>query len=152
VEIKEALEHAITKSRKNSGQHHPVSIAEVQKVLVTPGISYYKEKFLVSYRHQLIPVNTTDIACFRKDVLIYANTFNGEEYILDHDSLEELESLLNPAQFFRTNRQYIININAVHHVNPYSTGKMSVVLLSGLQRQIDVSREKATSFRKWLGG
>ncbi|PSL44342.1 LytTR family two component transcriptional regulator [Chitinophaga niastensis] len=148
---KEALEHAITKFRKNRGLHYRASMQEVQKVLATPGTPYYKEKFLVAYRHQLIPVNTVDIAYFRKEILIYAHTFNGEEYILDHDSLEELESLLHPAQFFRTNRQYIININAVHHVVPYSTGKMSVALLPGQHQQIDVSREKSALFKKWLG-
>jgi DNA-binding LytR/AlgR family response regulator len=101
---KEVLEHAITKFKKNRTIPYPLAIQEVQSALASPGIPYYKEKFLVPYRHHLIPINTADIAWFHKEVLIYAHTFNHEEYILDYDSLEELESLLHPGQFFRTNR------------------------------------------------
>lgn len=149
---KESLEHALLKFSKNRAQFYPAAIQEVQRALSTPGLPFYKEKFLVAYRHHLIPVNTADIAWFRKEVLIYAHTFSGEEYILDNDSLEELESLLDPARFFRTNRQYIIHVNAVDHVIPHSTGKLSVVLLPAKQQQVDVSREKAVAFKKWLGG
>jgi DNA-binding LytR/AlgR family response regulator len=149
---RDALAHAIAQLRKHAETHHPLYIKDVQHALANPGVPYYKEKFLVNYRHQLIPVSTGQIAYFRKDILIYAHTFDNEEYALDYDSLEELESLLNPAQFFRANRQYIIQVNAVHHIEPYPSGKLSVALLPGQRHKADVSREKALHFKRWLEG
>lgn len=149
---RDALAHAIAQLRKHAETYLPPSIKEVQRALANPGMLYYKEKFLVNYRHQLIPVSASQIAYFRKEILIYAHTFDNEEYVLDYDSLEELETLLNPAHFFRANRQYIIQVNAVHHIEPFPNGKLSVALLPGQQHKADVSREKAVQFKRWLEG
>lgn len=65
-----------------------------------------------------MPVNTKDIACFNKDVLNYVCLFNGERYTIDITTLDEVEELPDPRQFYRANRQFIINIHAVDAVTP----------------------------------
>lgn len=145
---KAALQQALQKLKNYSGRYYPFPVQEIQQSLSNQQQIPYKEKFLVSFRHQLIPLPAERITFFHKDILIYATT-PEEKYIMEYDSLDELEDLLNPVQFFRANRQYIININAIHYIEPHPTGKLTVVMQQ--KEKIDVSREKAPQFKKWLG-
>ena len=110
----------------------------------------FKEKFIVNFNNKWMPLDTKDIALFEKDNLNYIYTFSGEKYIYDFSALEEIEELLDPKIFFRANRQTIINIAAVHLVKPQGNQKLSVQLKLPLKPEVDISREKATLFRKWM--
>ncbi|MEO6406045.1 MAG: LytTR family DNA-binding domain-containing protein [Ferruginibacter sp.] len=110
----------------------------------------YKEKFMVHARNQWMPVNTKDIACFYKENLHYLYTFSGERHILNFETMEEIESLLNPAIFYRANRQCILNIDAIQSIKPQENAKLTVFFKSPLKMQTDVSRDKAPEFRKWV--
>jgi DNA-binding LytR/AlgR family response regulator len=111
----------------------------------------YKEKFVVNIRNQFLPVNTKDIACFVKEALNYIYLFNGEKYVIDFTSLEEIEELLDPRQFYRANRQFIINIDAIRSARPKENSKLTIYLKEPLHKfDIDMSREKAPAFKKWL--
>lgn len=112
--------------------------------------SQYKEKFIVNFRNQWFAVNVKDIACFMKDNLHYIFTFSGEKHILDFTSMEEIEELLDPKIFYRANRQYIVNIDAIKVVMPQENQKLILSLKAPLKVQIDMSREKAPSFKKWF--
>lgn len=110
----------------------------------------YKEKFIVQQRNNWIPVSTTDIACFIRDNLNYLYTFSGEKYILDFNTLEDIEELIDPKLFYRSNRQSIIHINAIQSVKPHDNQKLTVTLKAPLKLELDVSREKAPAFKKWF--
>lgn len=114
------------------------------------GKPVFKEKFIASFRNQWLPVDTKDIACFYKDALHYAFTFSGEKYILSYDSMEDIEALLNPYNFYRANRQVIININAIQGVKSHNNAKLTVTLKLPVKLEIDISRDKAPQFRKWV--
>lgn len=148
------LKKAIEKSRKL--QNGPnVSSADVLRLMdalsSSPvATSLYKEKFIVSVRQQWIPVKTGDVACFSKDTLHYLHTFNGDRYVMDYTSLEEVEELLDPKQFYRANRQYIVNIEAIASIKLHENQKLTLKLKSPLQHEIDISRDKAPVFKKWF--
>jgi DNA-binding LytR/AlgR family response regulator len=110
----------------------------------------YKEKFIVNVRHQWVPVRTTDIACFMRENLNYLYTFGGERYILDYTTLEEIEELLDPRMFYRANRQFIVHIDSIQSVKPHENQKLGVQLKAPLKLTVDISREKAPAFKKWL--
>lgn len=111
----------------------------------------YKEKFIANVRNQWMPVNTSDIACFVKAPLIYIYLLNGEKYLVDYESLDEVEDLLNPKKFYRANRQTIINIEAVQTVKTQDNSKLTLRLKAPLDKlEIDMSRLKAPDFKKWL--
>ena len=112
--------------------------------------SLYKEKFIVSVRNNWIPVNTADIACFMRDNLNYLFTFSGEKYIMDFTTLDEVEELLDPQKFYRANRQYIVHVDAIQSVKPFENSKLRITLKTPLKFDIDISREKAPAFKKWL--
>lgn len=151
----EALAKAIERSRKFQ-QHKGAFPSDLNGLLQslnlgTAAPAQYKEKFIVSMRNQWMPVNTKDIACFAKEVLNYIYLFNGEKYILDYATLEEVEELLDPKVFYRANRQFIINIDAIKTVKPKENSKLTIYLREPLHKfDVDMSREKAPAFKKWL--
>ena len=110
----------------------------------------YKERFLATHGNSMVPVMASEIAYFHKDQLIFLHNLQNEKYICEFAALDEVESLLNPSQFFRVNRQFIIHIQSVGKVKSTHKG-LTVVLKSPLNVEIDISREKATAFKKWLG-
>jgi DNA-binding LytR/AlgR family response regulator len=130
----------------------PADIAELIRTISNPGSSSkYKEKFIVNVRNQWVPVNTKDIACFSKEVLNYIYLHNGERYMIDYNTLDEIEELLDPKQFYRANRQFIINLDAVHTVKPVENSKLVIKLKEPNHKlEIDMSRLKSPEFKKWL--
>ena len=147
------LKKAIDKSRKivDSKIAAPLDIQQLMKDLKENNTtSLYKEKFIVNVRNNWIPINASDAACFMRENLNYLFTFSGEKYILDYTTLEEVEELLDPKKFYRANRQFIVHIDAIQSVKPYENSKLKITLKQPLKFDIDISREKAPVFKKWL--
>lgn len=150
----EELERAINKCRiiVESKLQFPTDIRELIKRFSDPaaGKTGYKEKFIVNSRHQWLPVYTKDIACFMKENLHYLYTFSGDKYILDFTTMEEIEELLDPKIFYRANRQYLVNMDAIQSIRLHENQKLTLTLKSPLKAEVDVSREKAPTFKKWF--
>src|SRR6516225_7438743 len=141
----EELHRAIAKCRAvvASKATYPLPMMEqlLQTLLNRDTVSaQYKEKFIVNVRHQWLPINTENIACFSRENLNYIFTFSGEKYILDFTTLEEVEELLNPVRFFRANRQTIINVDAIQGVRLHENQKLTVQLKAPLKLEVDISR------------
>ena len=150
----EELAAAIDKCRAllQKNDNAPSDIATLLKSLANPSAaSKYKEKFIVNTRNQWMPVNTADIACFSKEALNYIYMHNGDRYSIDYNTLDEVEELLNPKQFYRANRQFIINIDAVQMVKPVENSKLIIKLKEPNHKlEIDMSRLKSPEFKKWM--
>lgn len=151
----EDLKKAIDKCKAiiESKSRPPADLAELISNLSQPGgkLVKYKERFVVNIKNQWMPVATKDIAFFTKEVLNYIYLLNGDRFLIDYTTLEEVEELLNPDQFYRANRQFIINIDAIHSVKSVEGSKLVVRLKEPNQKiEIDVSREKAPGFKKWM--
>jgi two-component system, LytTR family, response regulator len=110
----------------------------------------YKERFLSIQRNSMIPVTQQEIGYFHKEELIFIHTMSNEKMIGEHQTLDELESLIDPSVFFRVNRQYIIHMQTVARVKTTHKG-LTVQLKSPFNLELDISREKATAFKDWLG-
>ncbi len=118
-----------------------------------PTIPQYKRRFTGHYLRQIISVPQDQVACFLRNELIYLYTTEGKKLITDYKTLDELEELLDPACFFRANRQCIIHLDAVSGYR-HSDGSKLLVLLKTPNDSLDVlvSKEKAPAFRHWLEG
>ncbi|MBK6362670.1 MAG: response regulator transcription factor [Saprospiraceae bacterium] len=123
----------------------------IQSLTNPDSAARYKEKFIVNVRNQWMPVNAKDIACFCKEIVNYIYLLNGERYAVDFVTLEEIEDVLDPKQFYRANRQYIINVDAIHTVKPVENSKLIIKLKEPNHKlEIDMSRVKSPEFKKWL--
>ncbi len=109
----------------------------------------FKERFLSVQRNSLVPVNVDEIMIFHKEELIFIHTHQNEKLISEHPTLDEIESLVDPEKFFRVNRQYLIHIQAVARIKTTHKG-LAVQTKPPHSLELDISREKATAFKKWV--
>lgn len=110
----------------------------------------YKKSFLIHYCGRLIPVEAAKIHWFyTANEIVYACTVQAQQYVIEF-TLEQLEQQLDPAVFFRANRQFIINRNAVETVDYFFNGRLLVTLNPVPHEKVLVSKAKAMLFRKWL--
>jgi len=112
--------------------------------------SIVRATFLIKHGNKYIPVQLADVAYFSfEDKVTYINTVDSRRHILDH-TLDELERMLDPGQFFRLNRQYIASLSAITSVHHYFNGKLKVYVKPDIESGITVSRERANPLKKWL--
>jgi two-component system LytT family response regulator len=114
--------------------------------------SKYKSHFLIPVKgDKLIPVQTEDLACFYVDSgNIKALTYEGRSYSLDF-TLDELTELLDPAFFFRANRQYLISRKSIKDIDLWFNSRLSVNLKVPVPEKIVISRGRIQEFRRWFG-
>lgn len=112
----------------------------------------YKERFLVKSGNQLVAVPTSGISYFfHENKVIWLKTQQNKKYAVDY-TLEQLESILNPKQFFRINRKYILAFSGIQKVQAYSSNRLKIETLYGIEDDIVVSRDRVGRFKEWLGG
>ncbi|WP_461090338.1 LytTR family DNA-binding domain-containing protein [Spirosoma gilvum] len=85
-----------------------------------------------------------------EDRAYYAETVK-ERYMVSK-TINELEAELDPAQFFRIKRDYIVNRQAVLHYSYWENGKYIVTLNNPDHHEIIVPRVRMQEFREWLQG
>jgi two-component system LytT family response regulator len=113
----------------------------------------YKARFLVRQGDTLLPVAATEAAWFqsRHDTTTLA-LHDGRRFVVDY-TLEQLEALLDPALFFRLNRQVLAHLPAVRRLLPHLGGKLLVELAPApTGPDTLVSKEKAGAVKHWLEG
>lgn len=111
-----------------------------------------KDRFLVKMGNHIHSIQSSDISLFYAEGrTAYLITNAGKKFIVDY-KLEDLNKILNPSQFFRTNRTFIINLNAIEDVLVYSNSRLKIKLKVSTEKEIIVSRERVSTFKKWLEG
>lgn len=112
----------------------------------------YKTRFLVHVNDKLFTIPVEDIAYFTsEDKAVLLVTQDHHRYLVDY-SLDKLDTLLNPRQFFRLNRQFIAQLPAIRNIHNHFNGKLKVELQPKHKEEIFISRDKATAFKDWLDG
>lgn len=64
--------------------------------------------------------------------------------------MDEIEDILNPAEFFRAGRRQIINQQAVESYKGDTSGKLFLKLRNTHVTEVEISREKAPVFKRWI--
>jgi DNA-binding LytR/AlgR family response regulator len=110
----------------------------------------FKKTLLVQYRESIIPLQINNIAVFFvENEVLYAYTFDQQKFAIFRP-LGEIENELNPAVFFRINRQALVNKLAIKEIQPYFNRKLSIHLSVKLPESLVVSRLKVSEFMKWM--
>lgn len=153
VELKD-LEKAIEKA-KTINQKQAKSSLDLNKLMEmlqtgnAPKVTF-KEQFLCNFRNAWVPVKAKDIAYFYYESIVHIVTKSNEKFSLD-DTMDEIEMMLDPDVFYRINRQYIVNKDMIQRVWGLENLKLMVKLKEPHQAvEIDISRQKAPVFKKWL--
>ena len=108
-----------------------------------------QKSILVYHKDKITPIRLNDIALFYlKHELTHLVTFDEKQYFLNH-SLEELEKLA-AGQFYRANRQALINRTAIRDVSQYFGRKLLINLTIPFPEKITVGKVKASTFLSWL--
>lgn len=111
----------------------------------------YRNRFLVKSGQKYISIETSDIAYFYlEDRVTFLITKDKAKYVIDYP-LDELENLLEPARFNRVTRSFIVNIKAIADILVYFKGRLKLVLSPPIEKEVIISREYASEFKRWLG-
>lgn len=110
----------------------------------------FKESFAVNIGRTVKLIPLPDIALFLKEELIYLVNHEGNRFITDYRSLDEVEELVNKDIFYRANRQHLIHFPFIESYRSDDTGKITVRMKILKNNELIVSKEKASEFRKWL--
>jgi len=147
------LEAAINKFKARNAVAPNLSLdfEMIKKMLVNPVDRAYKKRFTIKMGQQLKMVNIEDVECFYSENKgTYLHTFENRDYLLD-TTLEQLESEIDPNDFFRVGRKFIIPMKAIKEIQIYSNSRLKVILPSYKDDEVIVAREKVTDFKNWLG-
>jgi DNA-binding LytR/AlgR family response regulator len=134
-----------------SGRKEPAVSLEQIKSLLQPVAKAFKTRFLVKQGERILTIDVKDIAYFfSEDKVTLLQTHEAKKYIIDY-TLDEVENMVSPEQFFRLNRKYVASIEAIKDVFTYSNSRLKIVLQHCADQDILVSREKVSAFKGWLG-
>ncbi len=110
----------------------------------------YRKSFLVRYRDKLLPIKSSEFAYFFiESGLVFGQLFDSRKFILDF-KLEDLENQLDPHDFVRANRQFILSRESILEIEPYINSRILVKTSPKSPYEAIISKEKVTPFKKWF--
>jgi len=110
----------------------------------------FKKRFVGKVGQRLFFIQTSDIAFFQADnKIVYLIDKEANRYVVEY-TLEQLSEMLDPQQFFRLNRRFIVSINAIQQVKPWFNSRLKLSV-AGQHATDDmvVSRDRVAEFRQW---
>lgn len=152
---KEGLEHALAKVKTLSRTRElSVDNSGLVKMLLETlkQESVYKKSLLVAYKDKLIPVPVKNIAyVYTEHKIVKAVTLDSKSYVIEQ-SLEKLLQQLNPHDFFRINRQYIVSRHAIKDASVWFSSQLALQLIIPVPEKLLVSRSNVKNFKEWITG
>lgn len=111
----------------------------------------YKTRFMITVGTKIRSIETSEIAYFYSDEKItFMATKEGQHLPIDF-SLDKLSTLLDPRQFFRTSRQFLVGFGAIQTVHTHFKGKLKLDLAPKSKIDVFVSGDRMSDFKEWLG-
>jgi len=110
----------------------------------------FKKRFVVNIANKIKVIETVEISYFySREKNTFLCTADNRHYPLDF-SLDHLEEIINPDDFFRINRQYLINFHAIVKINILSKSRIKLETSPSADEEILVSSSRTSEFRVWL--
>lgn len=149
---KEELQHSLDKYATLHTQNPPIPYAQLLQSLQSQQMpeTNYQKRFMVSVGDRIKSITTDNIAYFQADQrYVVLVSLQKEQFIIDY-TMDHLESLLNPQDFFRVNRQFIVHFSAIQQMQKHTRGRVKLGLVPPPKKAPIVSIERAQTFKDWL--
>jgi len=145
------LEVAVEKYRKTISPKPAIDMQMIRQLFTSSQAPEYKKRFSVKVGDHIKIIPIEEVELFYSEFKgTFIHTFEGRTFLLD-TTLESLEKELNPTQFFRISRKYIISHTALKDIVVYSNSRLKLTLKSYNKEEVIVSRERVGVFKEWLG-
>ncbi|GGM95233.1 DNA-binding response regulator [Dyadobacter beijingensis] len=109
-----------------------------------------KKSFLVFKQNKYITIKTETIAFFYiHNETTWLRTFDQQDYTISQP-LEEVQGMVPASQFYRLNRQYLVNFDAIKEVEHYFSRKLFIKLTIPTPEKLLIGKEKVSQFLGWL--
>jgi two-component system response regulator LytT len=149
AEVQQSLEKF--KALRKSGSQQPIDYHEILSAL-TSKKPVFQKRIIVRIGQTIRTIEISDVAYFyTEEKIAFACLNDGKRLPLDF-TLDELETILDPAVFFRINRQFIIYIKAIQNMFSYSKSRIKIILKPHTDTETIVSAERSAAFKEWLLG
>ena len=123
----------------------------IKQMLVNPISKEYRKRFSIKIGQQIKVIDIAEIEClYSENKGTYIHTSDNRDYLID-SSLEVVETELNPNDFFRISRKYIIPLQSVKEIQVYSNSRLKISLPTYKADEVIVARERVSDFKEWLG-
>ncbi|GET33732.1 DNA-binding response regulator [Prolixibacter bellariivorans] len=143
------LEKALSKYRAIHEKHNHGQ-AEYQHLLqeFSPA---YKSRFLLKIGNRYKSVSVNQIKyIFSREGNVFLQSIDGQAFALEF-SLDHVQKLLDPSEFFRINRNCLIHINSVEEMIAYSSSRLQLRITDEKpQEMFVVSRDRVPEFKRWM--
>lgn len=147
----EELEASIRKYRQWVRPEHasPVDMHALYE-MIQQREPQYRSRFSIVTGQKIKTIPMEEVAYFHaEEGIVLLVTDKKVKYPLDL-SLDQLMDQLDPKQFFRINRQYIVKLSAIDQIHVYPKSKLQVELKPPASGEVFVSLDKVTRFKDWL--
>lgn len=126
-------------------------VTELRKALLQTAPPQ-REHFLVKHGHRLLSIGAGEVAFFySENGISFLKTHAGNFYSLD-DTLDDLEAQVDPKTFHRCSRKFLVNRQAIQNAFLHFNGKIKLTVKPAPDDDVIVSRDRAATFKKWMGG
>ena len=122
----------------------------IKKMLTNPIDRTFKKRFTIKMGQQLKMITIDEVECFYSENKgTYLHTFENRNYLLD-STLEQLETELDPKNFYRVSRKFIIPLKGIKEIQMHSNSRLKVILPTYKDDEVIVARERVSDFKEWL--
>lgn len=149
---RESLEASLLKYRSLTRPATDDLVRQMQEMLSDRAFvpKTYRNGFLIQFRDKLLPIKVSDIAYFDiEGGVVSATLFTKIRYPIDQ-KLDDLEIQLDPQQFFRANRQFIVSRKSIQEAELYFNGRLQLQLQPLPGGSVVISKDRASQFKKWM--
>jgi DNA-binding LytR/AlgR family response regulator len=143
----EEMERSLHKFRRWTQTEVIQYLSRLTQLAPTPR---YKDKLLIPVKDKLIPIDLREVSYFyTTDKSTRICMKDGKLYPYSK-TLEQISASLNPIDFYRANKQFIIARNSVKNITIWFDSRLLLTLDIEAPERIYISKNKAAEFKFWL--
>lgn len=147
---KDDVSNALKKVEKLKNFFQKNTIPNLDDLLAKFNPPSAKTSFLVFKHQKYTTVQTDQIAFFYiRNETVFIMCFDKEEFPLNQ-SLDSVTNQVSQKEFFRVNRQYLVNFKAIKEVEHYFLRKLYLKLTIETPDKLLINKEKSHNFLSWM--